>query len=1279
MALEFNKYQKKALESEKSVIISAGAGSGKTAVLTEKVFNIINDETNDIKPENLLVLTFTDKAAYQMKTKIIAKFEKNNSPYASEIASSHIQTFDSFASFLVKKYSTELNINPNFNVVDEALINSKTNEILDEILNEYYLKKDINIKRLLNNYCFKNDSNLKTIIIDIKTKVDRFDPLSKENFLFNYDETYLNEDNLKKVLNDYIDNKYYKRINEDYELLKKVNSTTKDLTKSDLFNNLEKLCSLSKENFYSSFLSIFDQNAAYRGKNSLIRDELNKIIPDEGAKLNSLINSLRDLLTKDFLNNMINKVLSFKDDINFILTIVNELNKRVDEYKYLSSSYTFNDVQLLSLKLLYDEKYKDIKEEIKNTFKFILVDEYQDTNDIQESFINALTKYSTNKLFLVGDIKQSIYRFRYANPKLFIKRREEFNLEDDKESIDMNINYRSLPIILTLVNKYFMKNMSVNNGGLIFDGKEKLEYDTQKDLFKDYKEDTNLNSKNNNIYNERGFNFLVSSSINKHAKDETENEILLIINDIATKIKEHYKVIDLDKNDKLYLRDVTYSDFAILTKRKTNYSLYKKLFEEYKIPLNIAYDDDIRVNDSIIVIESLTKLFYELRFNSNNDNNNEYNIKHNLVSILRSYLYSYSDQKIYDLIINNKYKNDEIYLKMVDFVNNHLSSSLSEIILDLINDFNVIKNLNHNGNIFNNINQIEYVYSLTNQLENGGSQIEDFTILLSSLEKYRINLVQETLFSSENSVELMTIHKSKGLEFKIVYIPLGECNLNASGNNDRNKGIKISVDKELGLLLPHFKLNEEMNTIFNTLLDENEESENINEYERLLYVAFTREKESLYFVNPRFNPPVSLLSYKKLMSSNTIMPEIFNAFEFKYELNEDYLNVLKEEEVIKEEEINEIRKLIELTNYFSLKVAHKKLDKMVIVKNSINFNMINNFIMDIVKNIYKNDKKTKLETKELIGLTKIDDNISALNEENSEYSLTYLTKILFSLSTRLNYGLFKKIKNKINIGYIDKNDPYFIEKMKYKAFFDNYMKILNEDKIEVVDLKKFSDRSFLRFLLLFYPSYLKNSLFKINFVDFKMKYLSIDEDIISLSNKEDINNLPVLNVSDKIYEFKEKTYKRASKELANEDKYNEELLASLDYGTHMHFLLENLDFKNPDYSYIKEKKERIRIENVRKLDIFDDINENTHIFSEYQYEMNGVSGSIDLLLVYEDKIKIIDYKTSSIDDKEYIRQLNIYRKVIERDFKDYKEVNNIKMYLLSIVKETYKEVEKIEV
>ena len=352
---------------------------------------------------------------------------------------------------------------------------------------------------------------------------------------------------------------------------------------------------------------------------------------------------------------------------------------------------------------------------------------------------------------------------------------------------------------------------------------------------------------------------------------------------------------------------------------------------------------------------------------------------------------------------------------------------------------------------------------------------------------------------------------------------------------------------------------------------------------------------------------------------------------------------------------------------------------MVIVKNSINFNMINNFIMDIVKNIYKNDKKTKLETKELIDLTKIDDNISALNEENSEYSLTYLTKILFSLSTRLNYGLFKKIKNKINIGYIDKNDPYFIEKMKYKAFFDNYMKILNEDKIEVVDLKKFSDRSFLRFLLLFYPSYLKNSLFKINFVDFKMKYLSIDEDIISLSNKEDINNLPVLNVSDKIYEFKEKTYKRASKELANEDKYNEELLASLDYGTHMHFLLENLDFKNPDYSYIKEKKERIRIENVRKLDIFDDINENTHIFSEYQYEMNGVSGSIDLLLVYENKIKIIDYKTSSIDDKEYIRQLNIYRKVIERDFKDYKMVNNIEMYLLSIVKEKYKRVEKTDV
>lgn len=1261
MALEFNENQKKALESNKSLIISAGAGSGKTAVLTEKVYEIINDKNNDINPENLLVLTFTDKAAYQMKTKIIAKFEKNGSKFASQIASSHIQTFDSFASFLVKKYSTDLNINPNFNVVDEAIISTKANELLDDILNEYYLKKDENIKKLLNKYCFKNDSNLKTIILDVKNKVDRFDPVSKDNFLFNYENTYLNKEKLEKVLKEYIDNKYYKGIKHYYDLIKDIDNN-ETLKESNLYKALNDV--FSSINFYASYLTIFDSKVEYRGNNKEVRDEIDKLEPGSSKKLTALINELRKLLNNDFINETILKVLSFKEDIKTILSLVNELNKRLDEHKYLSSSYTFNDVQLLSLKLLFDKRFEKIKDEIRSTFKFILVDEYQDTNDIQESFINALSDNSTNKLFLVGDMKQSIYRFRFANPKLFIKRREDFKLDKSKEAIDMNINYRSLPIILKLVNKYFMKNMSINNGGLSFEGGEKLDYDLKKDLFKDYKESND---------NERGFNFLISSSINKNASNEVENGIILIINDIISKIKSGYKVIDIDKNDKLYLRNCVFSDFAILTKRKTNYLTFKKLFEEYKIPLNIAYDDDIRVSDSIIVIESLTKLFYELRFN-----NNEYNIKHNFVSIVRSYLYSYSDQKIYDLIKNNSYKNDEVYLKMLDFVSRHSSSSLSETILDLINEFNVIKALNHNGDIFNNINQIEYVYSLTNQLENGGSQIEDFNLLLASLEKYKIKLSQETLFSSENSVELMTIHKSKGLEFKICYIPLDECNLSFNNGNDNLKGIKISLDKDLGLFLPNIELDNEMNTIFKTLLDENEKQESKNEYERLLYVAFTREKETLYFVNPRFNPAKSSLSYKNMMNRNSIMPEIFNAFEFKFDINEDYLDVLFKEEVINKEEINEIKKLIELTNYFSLKKANKESNKMTIIKNSINFSIINSLVSEIVKNLYKKDKVSKFEEKDFFDIEKIDDNISALTQEKCEYSLTFLTKSLFELTKRLNYGLFKKIKGKIKIGLIKQDDPYFIEKMKYNSLFNNYMKILKDDEVEVISLEKFENRTFLRFLLLFYPSYLKNPLFNINFIDFKTKYLSIDEDIISLSEGNKIV-LPLLNVNDKNYEFKEKTYKRASKELSNEDKYNEELKASLDYGTHMHFLLESLDFINPDFSYIVDLKERKRIENVRNLDIFDDVDESTHVFSEYQYEMNNIEGSIDLLLVYKDKIKIIDYKTSSIDDKEYIRQLNIYRKVIERDFKDYKQVNNIKMYLLSIVKEKYKEVEKVDV
>lgn len=1279
MGFEFNESQKKALKSSKSLIISAGAGSGKTAVLTEKVYQIINED-NGIEPENLLVLTFTDKAAYQMQTKIIKKFEDNHSPYAQTISSAHIQTFDSFSSFLVKKYAEYLNINPNFNIIDDSISKAKENEILDEILKSLYIKKDPTIKRMLNKYCFKGDSNLKTFVLKLKEEIDRFDPESRDKFFNHYEENFLNETHIKERLLNYV-NEYYINPLNDYitEAKYKIQDPNNALLKS--FDNL---LTKKDEEYLDSFSITFDSRMGIRSSTNITPDfsklclEFKKVLNDK-----TLFENIKDSFNKlfSYLSNyrnieyQVNKILSAKDDIIYLLSLVKEVETKLNDYKFLTSSYTYSDVQRLSLKLLKEEKYKEIKEEIRNNFKFILVDEYQDNNDIQESFINALAQNSDNKLFLVGDIKQSIYRFRYANPKLFLARKEKFSSSSEFDAIDMNTNYRSLEIILKLVNKYFEKNMTLENGGLIFNDSEKLVYDKSKDIYKG-------KSKNND--NERGFNFLLSNTVLKEASNEIENEIYLILNDIISKINNKYQVVDFDDNNNLILRDCEFKDFAILTKRKNNYSLYKEIFEKYEVPLNIAYDDNIRTIDSIIVIESIFKLYYSLKIDKSKNEIKEKSkiyddIRHYFVSLARSYLYSYSDQKIYELIKENNYYNNEIIKKMNNFIKQNSFLSLSETVLKLIDEYEVIKKIPHIGNSFNHLSLIEYIYSLTKQLENNGSHLDGFISLLDSLNKYKISLNQETLFSSDNSVELTTIFKSKGLEYKIVYLPLGECKYS---NNNHDK-TPFYINKDEGIFLPNYELNLPLHTSFKEILTSEEKKENRNEYERLLYVALTREKESLYFVNPIFKIKDKVDSYKEIDSSSTIMEEIFNAFPFKINLNESYLNFLKENEIIEENNIEALKEYVSFINYFSLHQAKEKINEVHKYKNYIKLNY-KRLIQDLLNKVGEvKNNKDKIFDKNLES--NLDELVLCSSKEDEDNSLTLNIKNISNISKALNYLILRKfINTNFDLNkHIKKDDnKLYLEMLTLK----NRLNEIKDKITKEVEPDLLIDRVFLRIILLFSNKdknndklFLKEGLFNIDFIDFKMKYFDHDQNINTLKDVENINNaLPSLKEKNEdLYIFNKIKKRRASKELSNEDKYNEELINSLEYGTHLHFLLELLDFKNPDYSYLKTQDDLNKIKKVRELKIFDDIKDALKIYKEYQYEKDGVEGSIDLLIVYKDKILIIDYKTSNINKDEYTYQLNEYRKVIEERFKTFENSKNIKMYLLSIVKGECKEVQYI--
>src|SRR5574344_1459579 len=195
--MNFNEDQLKAINAplNQNLMISAGAGSGKTATLTEKVYNLIN--TGSVDPSKLLVLTFTDKAAYEMKTRILSKFKKDGSDFANRILSSHVQTFDSFSKFLVDKYANMLGVSPNITIMAEDKNLANLGYFLDLIIKQHYDNNDQAFILTAKKFIYKYDTSLKQIIISMYKRLSTLSLKQKDIILNAYNDEYLTKEAYK--------------------------------------------------------------------------------------------------------------------------------------------------------------------------------------------------------------------------------------------------------------------------------------------------------------------------------------------------------------------------------------------------------------------------------------------------------------------------------------------------------------------------------------------------------------------------------------------------------------------------------------------------------------------------------------------------------------------------------------------------------------------------------------------------------------------------------------------------------------------------------------------------------------------------------------------------------------------------------------------------------------------------------------------------------------------------------------------------------------------------
>ena len=1028
--MDLTKEQSRAVyESGTNIIVSAGAGSGKTTVLTKRVIEKIKSGTHI---NELLILTFTKAAAAEMKNRI----RENLSDYREELNllnSSYITTFDSYALSILKKYHYLLNISKNIEITDESLLCVEKNRIFNEIFDSLYLENNENFNELINKYCVKKDSKLRNNIMEISNQIESM--FNKEEFISYIKNNYFESDNINNIINDYkelLESKRNYIKNELNNLSYYLNSRYIEQVNQSLYNllniNIEDLYLIEKIDF-----------PTLRGA-SEDEKELNNEFKD---RVKELISYSKYGSFTDIKNN----ILSSKKDINTILYIVEKYLDKLNSYKKKNNIYTFNDVALLSIKILNDNEF--IRNEVRDSFKEIMIDEYQDTNDVQEKFISLI---SNNNVYMVGDIKQSIYRFRGSNPSLFKLKYDLYSKNNEGIKIDLLENFRSRSEIVDGINKIFSLIMDNDIGGAEYKVSHEMKFGNKDYLSNFYKTDYNID-------------ILEYESDPSKEISNDEIEIFTIAKDIKNKVYNKYQIYD---NKLKSMRDVRYSDFSIILDRSNTFSTYKKIFEHEGIPLTILRDDNITNNVEVELIKNLIDIVIRI---NNDDFNNEF--KFDFMSIGRSFLYEYNDEYLFEIMTSNGFKETSIYkdISSIKITNTKTCKDIFDEILEVTDVYNKIYKVGNYKEFNARINKMQELSILYSDL---GYDIYEFNDELSDILTSDISIKCSNQVSDSDSVKILTIHGSKGLEYPICYF----ADLNHEFNR-RDLKNKIIVDNKYGIIIPN---DDNESSLIKELYKNVYNKEDISERLRLFYVALTRAKEKIIIVLP-YKETIKLnkdeygvidinkrLRFKGLSDFIYSIKDYCNEFFKKINLKDlnltkDYLNTKSKlseiklyEDDIYVEEINIVNDKIDNKHFsketyrFIDKDIQNKMDFGNKVHETLEYIDFKNFNPNLIEDEFIRNKITKFMSNELLKNIK-DAKIYKEFEFNYQSKDTLYNGVI---DLMLEYNdhidiVDYKLKNIDDEAYFNQLNGYksYIESISNKKVNTYLYSIINEDLKEI--------------------------------------------------------------------------------------------------------------------------------------------------------------------------------------------------------------------------------------
>lgn len=854
MGISFTPDQQKVIElHERNILVSAAAGSGKTAVLVERIIRMVCDEAHPVDIDRLLIVTFTGAAAAEMRERIsqgIARQQKLHpqsehiEKQATLLHNALITTIDSFCLYLIKNHFHEIGLDPAFRVADEGEIKLLKQDVLGELLEERFAEKSEAFLDCIEFFCpGGRESVLEEIIQNFYTFAMSY-PWPRE-WLEARKQDYHMESVEQLEASDtgvYALQYLQRTLRGCVDALQQAKALCEEPDGPYMYGEL-----LEREIEALEKVAAYDSLRAYESAifgvefARLPTKKDTSVSVQKREKAKELRNKVKDTLKElqgsffarpleSYVRQLGESAPYIEELVNLTLEFMNRLGAKKQEKKVLD----FHDMEHFALNILLKRDGdkmvpSSVAEEYREHFAEILIDEYQDSNLVQEYLLRTISGEDVGKYnrFMVGDVKQSIYKFRLARPELFLEKYDTYEpVEGLCQRIDLSKNFRSRREVVDTVNHIFSRIMSREKGG--------IDYDENAALYVGAAYPENLACKSELLL------------VEKPAKEDELNAKQAEGRAIASKIKElraHFQVTDKATG---VLRPVRYSDMVILLRTNSGWDEeLKAVLQEEGIPVYISS------KTGYFAATEVQELLQYLRVLDNPGQDIP------LFGVMKSVFGGFTEEEIAGIRGENKTcslweavqrseseKCIAFQASIEKYRTYTIYMPIHELLQKILEDFSYLHYVTAMPGGSKRKANVEMLLTKAKAFESTSYYgLFHFVRYIEQLEKYDVDFGEaELIDENADLVRIMSIHKSKGLEFPVTFVAGMSKRFNMQ---DANSSFLMDIDMGIAADYVNLKERTKSKTFRKAVLSRKMKEDNLAEELRVLYVALTRAKEKL--------------------------------------------------------------------------------------------------------------------------------------------------------------------------------------------------------------------------------------------------------------------------------------------------------------------------------------------------------------------------------------------------------------------------------------------------